>query len=63
VAQQPRLDVLGSERLAQERVVQQVNLADREVVGGAPVRIDVLDVLLSQSVPHVDTSIATAGLM
>ena len=28
------------ERLAQERVVEQVDLADREVVRGAPVRVD-----------------------
>ena len=38
VAEQPRLDVLRPQRLAQQRVVLQVDLADGQVVGGAPVR-------------------------
>ena len=38
--EQPRLDVLGLQRLSQQRVVQQVDLADREVVGRAPVGVD-----------------------
>ena len=40
VAEQPRLHVLGRERLAQERVVEQVDLADGEVVRRAPVRVE-----------------------
>ena len=40
VAEEPRLDVLGSERLAQERVVEEVDLPDREVVRRPPVGID-----------------------
>ena len=36
VAEQPRLDVLERERLAQQGVVLQVDLADREVVGRGP---------------------------
>ena len=40
VAEQARLDVLGQERLPEQRVVEQVDLADREVVGGAPVGVD-----------------------
>jgi hypothetical protein len=40
VAEQPRLDVLKGQRLAQERVVQQVDLADRQVVRGPPVGVD-----------------------
>ena len=40
VAEQPRLDVLGEQRLAEERVVEQVDLADREVVRGPPVGVD-----------------------
>ena len=40
VAEQPRLDVLRLERLAQQRVVEQVDLADRQVVGRAPVGVD-----------------------
>ena len=34
--EQPRLDVLGPQRLAQQRVVLQVDLGDRQVVGGLP---------------------------
>ena len=40
VAEQPWLHVLRLERLAQERVVEKVDLSDREVVGGPPVRVD-----------------------
>ena len=39
VAQQPRFDVLELQRLAQERVVIKVDLADREVIGGPPVGV------------------------
>src|SRR6185436_12046721 len=37
VAEQARLDVLDRQRLAQQRIVEQINLTDRQVVGGAPV--------------------------
>ena len=40
MAKQARLDVLATERLAQQRVRHQVNLADGQVVGGSPVRVD-----------------------
>src|SRR5680860_442487 len=40
VAEQAGLDVLGPQRLEQERVVEQVDLADREVVGRPPPGID-----------------------
>ena len=40
VAEQPRLDVLGPQRLAQQRVVEQIDLADGEVVRSAPGRVD-----------------------
>jgi hypothetical protein len=40
VAQQPRLDVFDGERLAQQRIVEQVDLAHRQVVGGAPPGVD-----------------------
>ena len=40
VPEQARLDVLRQQRLAQQRVVEQVDLADRQVVGGAPVGVD-----------------------
>src|SRR5262249_48353153 len=38
VPEQARLHVLRPQRLAQERIVGQVDLPDREGVGGAPVR-------------------------
>src|SRR5262245_3179282 len=40
VAEQTRLDVLTPERLLEKRVVIQVNLTDRQIVRGSPVRID-----------------------
>ena len=40
VSQQARLDVLETERLAQQWVVAKVDLADRQVVGGPPVPVD-----------------------
>ena len=44
VPEQAWLDVLRPERLAQERIVLQVDLADGQVVGRTPVRVDVLQV-------------------
>jgi hypothetical protein len=40
VAEQPWLDVFGFERAPQKRIVEQVDLADGQVVGGAPVGIE-----------------------
>ena len=40
VAEQARLDVLLLERLAQQRIVEQIDLADGQIVGGAPVGVD-----------------------
>src|SRR6185503_13439536 len=40
VPEQAGLDVLGAQRLAQERVGLQIDLADGQVVRGAPVRVD-----------------------
>jgi hypothetical protein len=40
VAEQPRFDVLAPQRLAQERVVEQVNLTDREIVRRPPVGVE-----------------------
>ena len=39
VPQQPRLDVLELQRLAQQGVVVEIDLADRQVIGGAPVGV------------------------
>ena len=44
MAEQARLDVLGSQRLAQQRIVEQIDLADREIVRGAPIAIDEAEV-------------------
>ena len=46
VTEQPRLDVLGSQRLPQQRVVQQIDLTDRQVVCRPPVRVDQFEILL-----------------
>ena len=43
VAEETGLDVLRPQRLPQERVREQVDLADREVVGGAPVGVDLAE--------------------
>ena len=43
VAQQSRLDVLELERLAQQRILVEIDLADRKVIGGAPVGIDLAE--------------------
>ena len=48
VAEQARLHVLGPQRLAQQRVVEQVDLADREIVRRTPVRVDQAQLLLGQ---------------
>ena len=42
VTQQPRLDVLRPQRLAQQGVLLQVDLADRQVIGRLPVPMHVL---------------------
>ena len=55
VPEQPRLDVLGPQRFAQQRVVEQIDLADREVVRGAPVGVDAVEEISSRR--HVDSSL------
>ncbi len=44
VPEQPRLDVLALQGLAQQRIVLEVDLADREVVRGAPPGVEPLEV-------------------
>ena len=51
VAEQPRLDVLALQRLLQERVVEQVDLADRQVVGGPPVGVHLAELVRREAVP------------
>ncbi len=48
VAEQARLDVLRLQRLAQERVVEQVDLRDGEVVGRPPVGVDQAQLFVRQ---------------
>ncbi len=48
MAEQARLGVLDPQRLAQQRVLQQVDLAHRQVVGGAPVGVEQLQLGRSQ---------------
>ena len=39
MSQEPRLDVFGLERLFQERVIAQINLADGQVIRSLPVAL------------------------
>jgi hypothetical protein len=39
VPKQPRLDVFGGERLDEQRIVEQVDLTDRQVVGSPPIGV------------------------
>ena len=48
VAEQTRLDVLGLQRLPQQRIVEQVDLPDRQIVRSAPIGVEKLELLLSQ---------------
>ena len=38
--QQSRFDVVGGQRLGEQRIIQQVDLPDRQVIGGTPVLVD-----------------------
>ena len=42
---QPTFDVLGPPRLAQTIVVEQVYLTDRQIVGGAPVPVEQIQII------------------
>jgi len=44
VPDEARLDVVAGQRLAQQRIVEQVDLPDAHVVGGAPPPVDRLDI-------------------
>ena len=54
VPQEPWLDVLLGQRLLEQRVVIEIDLADRQVVGGAPVRIDEREFLVRERASHDD---------
>ena len=55
VTEQTGLDVLRTKRFAQERVVEEVDLTDRQVVGRAPVAIE-RDELAGREAGHVGRS-------
>ncbi len=57
MAQQPRFDVVLDERLLQQRVVVEIDLADREVVCGAPVSVQQVAFLVRQRVGHGSASL------
>ncbi len=52
VAQQPRFDVLEQQRFLQEWIVKQIDLADGEVIGRAPVSIHFPQQFRSQGCGH-----------
>ena len=48
VAEQTWLDVIERERLAQQRIGEQINLPDREIVRGAPIRVDAMQCVVGE---------------
>ena len=52
VAQEARLDVLLGQGLLEQRVVVEIDLADRQVVGGPPVRVQEREFLVRQCLRH-----------
>ena len=53
VAEQARLDVVEGQRAIEERIVFEVDLADREVVGGAPVGVHGLELVGGERGRHL----------
>ncbi len=56
MAEQTRLDVLPRERRLQKRIVEQINLADRQIVRRAPVGVDQSQFLFGQHLRHMCSS-------
>src|SRR5207302_2006510 len=48
VTEEPGLDLVGTQRLAQQRVVEQVDLSHRQVVGGAPPCVNTTRIVIGQ---------------
>ena len=46
MAEQARLDVIAGERAAEQGIVAQIDLADGEIVGGAPVGVHKIELVL-----------------
>src|SRR6185437_14395549 len=47
VSEQPRLHIVRLQRPPKQRVVEQVDLADRQVVGGSPVGVERTELLIA----------------
>ena len=45
MSQQARLDVLWPQRFLQQRIIEQINLTDRQIVGSAPVAVQQVQVI------------------
>ena len=50
MAEQARLDVLGPQLFLQQRIIEQVDLADGQIIGGAPIAVDQIEVVLGCAV-------------
>ena len=56
VSEQPGFDMLKLQGFAQQRVVFQVDLPDRQIVGGAPPRVHLVQQVCRQGLHHTSTS-------
>ena len=45
MAEQTRFDVVDSQRSPKERIVEEIDLPDREIVAGSPVGIDAVQLI------------------
>ena len=52
VTEKTRFDVILCERLLEQRIVVEINLTDRQVVGRPPVRVDQCPFLIGQRARH-----------
>jgi hypothetical protein len=50
VSEQARLDVLRFQRLPEQRIVEQIYLSNRKIVGGAPIGVEMRQFLLAQCI-------------
>ena len=53
VSQQPGFDVFRPQRLAQQRILLQIDLANRQIISGAPVAVHVLQAARFEVCHHV----------
>ncbi len=61
VAEQPRLDVLDLQRLAQERIRIQIDLADGKIVGRTPIGVDLAEFFCAKNLVGNSGSHAIGG--